>query len=243
MDEWEKNCRDELAARSGPWATVPRAHLAAALTALEEARARAAMAEVSRDEALDRIDVLNQRHEEDEAYRQDADARVAAAVEAEREACAVEAERTLVEFSKIDMLDTTPERLRIARRIRARTATPAPGVAAAERVVVEAPDRISNGLCKRCGERPGTCGDSEVCCECMSELYGEEVRDRRAMASLGQAAVDDVVALHALGIGDPPHAEVTECSRLFFALRVADEATIDLEEAIERIVAARKVPA
>lgn len=34
------------------------------------------------------------------------------------EQCAQEAERSLIEYSEIDLLDTTPERLRIARRIR-----------------------------------------------------------------------------------------------------------------------------
>lgn len=38
----------------------------------------------------------------------------------EREACAAEAERSIIEYAEIDVLDTTPERLRIARRIRAR---------------------------------------------------------------------------------------------------------------------------
>ena len=42
------------------------------------------------------------------------------AVAAEREACAVEAERALIEYAEIDVLDKTPERSRIARRIRAR---------------------------------------------------------------------------------------------------------------------------
>lgn len=40
--------------------------------------------------------------------------------EEEREACAREAERNIIEYAEIDVLDTTPERLRIARRIRAR---------------------------------------------------------------------------------------------------------------------------
>lgn len=35
------------------------------------------------------------------------------------EACAQEAERNIIEYSEIDLLDTMPERLRIARRIRA----------------------------------------------------------------------------------------------------------------------------
>jgi hypothetical protein len=35
------------------------------------------------------------------------------------EAAARESERALIEYSEIDILDTTPERLRIARRIRA----------------------------------------------------------------------------------------------------------------------------
>lgn len=40
----------------------------------------------------------------------------------EREACALEAERALIEYSEIDTLDKTPERFRIAARIRARGA-------------------------------------------------------------------------------------------------------------------------
>lgn len=45
--------------------------------------------------------------------------KAAGAVE-EREACAREAERPLIEFSAIDVLDKTPTGERIARRIRAR---------------------------------------------------------------------------------------------------------------------------
>jgi len=47
---------------------------------------------------------------------------IRAAVEAEREACALEAERNVIEYAEIDVLDKTDLRDRIARRIRARGA-------------------------------------------------------------------------------------------------------------------------